>query len=301
MSVTPGKSILKKTAQAPSTGTASTPQSERDRKNLDLALQHAYVIQYQKDVQAKILSAIEELLDVPASGTFTAPEAQRFINLAQLFQPSDYDAVIEERRIYGRCGYALCSRAPRTVDPARAWKFPKGSGDWCSETCAKKALYVKTQLSEVPAWERRTDEMPDIVLHGDDREEASLAAAESSRTPVHTPAKAQPRLTNSGHTELAQERGEKTASFKPNQVMTESIVEKTVTGKSGKQNQTLPASKSHNSIEGYEPRGVQKPKARFADEAGGSLLDDIDLNTIGFQGAKVSGMLPDEEHEDEDS
>lgn len=290
----PAKSILKKTAQASNPNPATAPQSDRDRKNFDLALQHAYVIQYQKDVQAKILSAIEELLEIPASSTFTAAEAQRFTTLAQLFQPSDYDALIEERRIDGRCGYALCANAPRTVDPNRSWKLSKGAGDWCSELCAKKALYVKTQLSEVPAWERRTDEMPDVVLHEDDRDLSKASGPAITSTKATDNGNA--RAAAAERRDLAHERGEKATSFKPRQVMTDSIVEKTPSN-SRVTSRMEPGATSHTNIEGYEPKGLQKPGVTSADQGSSSLLDDIDLKGVGFNVRKVSGMLPDDDEE----
>ena len=65
----------------------------------------------------------------------------------------------------------MCSQAPRaqTLGSSAAWKLKAGAGDFCSNTCARKALYLKAQLSEVPAWEREHGHRVEILLHEDDR------------------------------------------------------------------------------------------------------------------------------------
>jgi hypothetical protein len=167
----PLKSILKKTSY-PAT-TAAKP--DRDR---EVALYHASLIQERKDVELTILLSTETLIDYPlAKSPYNASnpspsDAQTFKDLLRPFQPSDYDALILERNINEHCGYTLCPN-PRVKDGAagtyrligkngKAKDFrvvEKGEVEkWCSEACAKRALYVRVQLSESPAWERTAEE-----------------------------------------------------------------------------------------------------------------------------------------------
>ena len=244
----PAKSILKQQAPhpKPTLSDEQKAQAERDRRNLGIALQHANRIQHQKDVEAQILSNIETLLGFPAGSSFTSSEASKFVSLIHPFQPSDFDSLIEERRIDGKCGYALCSKAPRsvTLGANAAWKLKaKGGGDYCSNDCLRKALYVKAQLSEVPAWEREPGQQAEIVLHEDDR--SSTVSSDE-----HAADRVQKRVAN--ERELALERGETASSFKPGQVMTPTVVE----GSNGSRKSTNTfntTTSSHMAIEGYEP------------------------------------------------
>jgi hypothetical protein len=241
----PAKSILKQTppASKPTLSDEEKAKAERDRRNLSIALHHANRIQQQKDVQAQILSNIETLLDYPATENPTAAESSQFVSLVQPFQPSDFDSLVEERRINKKCGYALCSNAPRaaSMGASAAWKLKgEGAEDYCSNDCLRKALYVKSQLSEVPAWEREPGQQPQIVLEGGD------ATCTADSTAHHH----QDRGTTKD--ELAHERGETASSFRPGQVMTSNVVEKaTVVHKPGDTAKSTPS--SHTAIEGYEP------------------------------------------------
>jgi len=141
-----------------------TPKTDAEKRRLETAIQHASLIQEQKDIQKQNLNAIERLSLFPAQAEPTPEEQQTFTTLVNTFQPSDYDALVEERHANGLCGYTLCPNAPRKRDPKHPWRNPKGWSDWCSETCARAALYVKAQLNEVPAWERRCGEPSAIVL-----------------------------------------------------------------------------------------------------------------------------------------
>ena len=160
------KSILKKP-----TYPATASQEDRNR---EVALYHALLLQHRKDVELDILSALETLIDYPL---VTAPydasnpsssDAQQFKVLLRPFQPSDYDALIVERNINEKCGYTLCSNHRKTDGSGARFKLIGMHGKakdfkvveradiekWCSEACARRALYVRVQLSESPAWER---------------------------------------------------------------------------------------------------------------------------------------------------
>lgn len=163
-SVTTPKSILKKT---PATDSGPT----KEERDLETALYHANLIQHRKDLEFQIVLSIERFIDFPLTPGYSAenpaPEdVKEFKSLLRPFQPSDYDALIEERNINEHCGYTLCPK-PR-VKKGGSGKYrvlghngkdfrvvPKGELDkWCSDDCAKRALYVRVQLSERPAWER---------------------------------------------------------------------------------------------------------------------------------------------------
>ena len=252
----PARSILKQPTQstASSVTDEQKAQAEKNRRHLNIALQHAYVIQHQKDVQAQTLKNIETLLDLPTETPASPPDIHTFLSLAQLFQPSNFDELVEERRVDGKCGYALCSNQRRAVTfgPNQAWKLRKGQADWCSNACAKKALYIKAQLSEVPAWEREPGQQPSMQLHEDDRN--LLSDQPAGKLLGHSSSgRAQQQLSN--HNELAAERGEKATSFRPNQVMTDNIVEKPSLSRhpvSSKENVKVELG-SATAIEGYEP------------------------------------------------
>ncbi|KUL87159.1 hypothetical protein ZTR_05656 [Talaromyces verruculosus] len=157
-----------------------TGEKPPNPRHLAIALQHANQIQAQKDAQALILDRILELIEFPSSGS-ADPAQPSTADAAALktalvpFQPADFDNLILERNIEGRCGYALCPREHRKEDPNAKFRIlwgPKGSGDngrgremkvvpreklemWCSDQCAERALYLRVQLAEEPVWERR--------------------------------------------------------------------------------------------------------------------------------------------------
>src|SRR4051794_2183759 len=162
------KSILKKPIYP-----AAKVSSKEDRDR-EVALYHANLLQHRKDIELEILLSTETLIDYPlATAPFnasnpSAADALQFKILLRHFQPSDYDALILERNINDHCGYTLCPN-PKATDGAAGkyrliGKYGKAKDfkvvekaeveKWCSEACAKRALYVRVQLSESPAWER---------------------------------------------------------------------------------------------------------------------------------------------------
>ncbi|KAK4498902.1 hypothetical protein PRZ48_009412 [Zasmidium cellare] len=258
-SAVPAKSILKQKSNTKATEVTDEQKEkvQKDRQNLNIALKHAYLIQHRKDVEDAILNSIVVLVDYPAAPTFSTREASTYLNLVKAFQPSDFDSLVEERRIDGKCGYALCANQPRSLSlgEAAVWKLKKGMGDWCSNDCAKKAFYIKAQLSEVPAWERVPEEQPDVQLHQDDRtDEMETAVRRANRTARVD----EWRKKVADNEELARERGEKTTSFRPNQVMADTIVEKQP--KPFKPFMAESAPGDYGSIEGYQPKQYGKAK-----------------------------------------
>ena len=178
-------SILKNTQSDPPSAT----QAHHDR-NYNTALYHANLIQAQKDAETLILASTETLLDLPSSPTADSShpspkDAALVKNSLRPFQPSDYDALIEERNINKTCGYILCPR-PNRVDPTSAkFRILYGKSKapdalrivdkafvekWCSDDCGRRALYIKVQLNEEPAWTRSAGSSGDIVLLDDSDE-----------------------------------------------------------------------------------------------------------------------------------
>jgi len=243
----PVHSILKQ--QPPPSSKTSDEQkarADRDRKNLNIALRHAHLIQHRKDVESRILISITTLLDYPSHIPLSADERRTAAELLSNFQPSDLDALVEERRIDGKCGYVLCANRPRSATMGRsaAWKVKEGGQDFCSSTCVRKSLSIKAQLCGTPAWERIPQQQIPIIFSEDGRPPSSDA---HSRHQV------------ASDEELAMERGEKTASMRPNQVVSDRIVERPhVTFKSlSSVNQS---SVSSTAIEGYEPRHANQDR-----------------------------------------
>ena len=164
------------------TGRAPLPRSQEEIERI--ALHHANLIQQRKDVEAHITDSIVELTELPrartpSGGVYPAsdpqpPDVADFTRLIRLFQPSDYDDLIAERNACGRCGYALCPLPRRTYSGAGTFKLVNVGRDdfdivrreelerWCSRACARRALYVKVQLSETAAWERAG--VPDLTI-----------------------------------------------------------------------------------------------------------------------------------------
>jgi hypothetical protein len=185
------KSILKK----PSYPATTASKADRDR---EVALYHANLIQQRKNIEVNILLSTEILIDYPlASSPYNASnpspsDAQNFKTLLRPFQPADYDALILERNINEHCGYSLCPN-PRVKDGAEGrYRLVGKQGKakdfkvvekeelekWCSEACARRALYVRVQLSERPAWEREVATSVNIDLLDEPKSEEGLVADE---------------------------------------------------------------------------------------------------------------------------
>lgn len=255
------KSILKKTRTSPSASLNITPKSDAERNRLEVALQHARLLQEQKAIMRANLDAIEQLSEYPAASTPTEAETSTFLSLMRSFQPGDYDALIEERHVNNLCGYTLCANQPRKKVAGRAWLKPQGTENWCSDDCAKRALYIKAQLDETPAWERRADATNPLILYG----------AKKLQLPVR---EKQPQQANTDHHHLAYERGEvrKVSDAKMDRVLKAEILEnKTVSSVMPPTQTKFADSSVHELIEGYQPRGVQagghiKMKSEDSDE-----------------------------------
>jgi len=154
-------------------------RSPRDPK--EIALQHARILQQRKEIEAIILRNLITLSEYPRirtpphSSASPAPsDVADFKQLIRLFQPSDYDDLIAERNANGLCGYVLCAKPKLKATSGGPWKLVNNGGksidivhrreheQWCSQSCARHAFYVKVQLNETAAWERVG--IPDIDI-----------------------------------------------------------------------------------------------------------------------------------------
>lgn len=162
------KSILKKPSAQRNDDQRTFEQIKAER-DLETALYHANMIQDRKNIELEIILSTEKLLESPSSTEPSAHDIALFKKLIRQFQPSDYDCLIEERNICRKCGYALCAQ-PNRRDNGKGGLRILGNGRgkanefkvitkaeaerWCSEECARRALYIRVQLQEQPAWER---------------------------------------------------------------------------------------------------------------------------------------------------
>lgn len=303
----PPKSILKKTStpnpQSPAPATpAPVTQGAKDaqhERNLQIALHHANLIQQQKDVEAAILDATVTLLDYPPPLPFSpstppdpahpsAASAKAFTTLVALFQPHDYDALMQERKIADKCGYALCPRAPsKSSDKAKfRWLDDKQGGLkvvpkeqvelWCSVECARRALYVKVQLLEEPGWLRRGNEGLRIELLREGEGSASTVGTtgrqaandrgQSDAAQMSLPFRLK-KNTEGDHIskamkDLALERGEKETSFNAKELVSDTIREKRAIKTPVAPNLE---NVTHTAIEGYKPKPIAFKKDEKVD------------------------------------
>lgn len=267
-----------------------TGEKPPNPRHLAIALQHANQIQAQKDAQALILDRILELIEFPSSES-ADPAQPSTADAAALktalvpFQPADFDNLILERNIEGRCGYALCPREHRKEDPNAKFRIlwgPKGSGDngrgremkvvpreklemWCSDQCAERALYLRVQLAEEPVWERRAVDSRTKPLElleearqtknkefkkDVEREDAGLVAKMKKLTARDEPSSA---ATSENAKQLALERGDTGPTFRKQGRF---VLEKDVDlhGDIPAAPVARPADSTGGSIEGYVPQ-----------------------------------------------
>ncbi|KAL0944482.1 DUF408 domain-containing protein (Rtr1/RPAP2 family protein) [Colletotrichum truncatum] len=214
----PLKGILKKPAAA-----SPDPRKADPR---EIALQHARIIQQRKDLELEILESLALLSEYPTergstkySSVNPSPrDVADFKANIRLFQPSDYDDLIEERNVNGLCGYTLCGQPKPKASKGGEWRlvnFGKANFDivnrresekWCSKDCQRRALYVKVQLNETAAWERMGIPDIEIELFGEERP-AEDPAAKAARDLANLQLEEGRRAADESAT-LALERGE---------------------------------------------------------------------------------------------
>lgn len=242
-----------------STVDAGLVSRAHDSRNRAAAIHHATLIQQQKDTALQILEAQEELIDYPTSSDATpsrpsTEDLENFRRLLVPFQITDYDALLLERNISDRCGYVFCPRPYKKAGKKlgqyailRGGKIvPQGEvRRWCSDECAKRAMFVKVQLSETPAWERQGGLGHEIEILTDDEDKVF----ENKLRDLNLSGN-EDKLRDA-MAELALERGEDKKSAKPQRVLKENVVVREDTG-SAVSPQRLAVDQA-SSIEGYTP------------------------------------------------
>jgi hypothetical protein len=283
----PPKSILKN-----STVSTNAPQAARpvNQRHLDVAVHHANILEQRKKVEKEVLDFIIMLMEFPTSPDAdpkrpSASDALRFRESLVPFQPSDYDSLIEERNIADKCGYALCPRPKRKAPSAAKKQFvdtdrgveivdKKVLEVWCSDDCARRALYVKVQLNEEPAWLRQGgigDKIELMVENADEHHKALPLRLKKEATATKPSASEDEDIAaawaarDDALADLAVERGEKPGRLtKANKdLISEKIKERV-----GSTPPVAPSQgdgQSHLAIEGHIPRANARPRQSTED------------------------------------
>jgi len=284
----PPKSILKKTTVSTNAPPPSKPVNPR---HYQVAVHHANVLEERKRVEAEVLDSIVTLMDYPSAPDAdpkrpSAADAQTFCDALVSFQPSDYDALIEERNIADKCGYALCPRPKSRARSTAKKQFVDSQHGveivdrkvlevWCSDDCAKRALYVKVQLSEEPAWMRQGGYGDKLELMVDNTEEHHKALPLRPREEnVQAPIVEEDDMAEAwaaqkdAMEELATERGEKKGAVsKANDSLVRHQVTERIPGSAPPQPPSQLQSSEHTmAIEGHIPQINRKDEDDDDDE-----------------------------------
>ena len=229
----------------------------RESKVRAIALRHAYDLEDKKRLQREIIDLVIECFDLPhdvsketeLESLIQPADIATFKRALSLFQPSDFDDLIYERNVDNRCGYALCRNPKKTFGIGeKVWNRKSGSAfkivpkqeleRFCSTVCAKKAGFVKAQLSNEPAWAREVTEKQISLLQGGVGD-----ATTSSSQSTDDRTEALSRQLRS----LALERGD----YSPRETIESvSVVEREHTGQIAEP----PDSKIEDNIENYAPK-----------------------------------------------
>lgn len=277
----PPKGILKKTNPTIDP-TLGEPDAAVKARNL--AIHHASIIHDRRQISDAISDSVIALSKLPSGSASTSPppsaaapsddDAVAFTSQIRLFQPSDYEDLIEERNCLGKCGYVLCPKPRIKVNQTGEFKLvnfgrkdfaivPKKEMErWCSQTCARRAMYIKVQLNETAAWERAGIEGIQIDLY---QEPGSSKTGKKSNEPAGDITRdlralklEADRKAASDARDLALERGDAGDKTKKRRVavkVREKDVSEAPTEPSLDQNED-----SHLLLEGYKPKFDQKDR-----------------------------------------
>lgn len=261
--------ILKSTARL-KTGQQTLSRAERNRET---ALYYANLIQERKLVVAEIFESTETLLDFPRSSRSDAlhPAESDIIevkNLLRIFQPSDYDSLVEERIIDNKCGYVLCPR-PRRLELTNAkYRIIQSKSPslkvverhelerWCSDECGKRALHIRVQLDEEPAWARSAGSGGFELLEEDVSTQRLVVEGHSGEKSRNPSVDHEKERLIANLKELADERGDRGVRAGPSRLIKLAIREKEKTRDEQLEPKDPVQNSSDNqggSIEGYNP------------------------------------------------
>ncbi|KAK0620023.1 Rtr1/RPAP2 family-domain-containing protein [Immersiella caudata] len=286
------KGILKKPKSTP--GTSAPPPSEPTPLPLEqqIAIQQAKLLLQQRgeDIKPPVsLDFFERLSQFPvtrgasiSAANPSTKDAREFIEAVQGFLPREYQDLIEERNCLGNCGYTLCPR-PRRKYTGEFKILSSGIAKvadlnmWCSDDCARRALFIKVQLDN-PSYIKRDGqlvvriELDDESKHSTRRQAPKNGGAKTDESEL---AKSMERLeidkktqTTRDKTALAVERGD---ARRPAQQVEVTIREKSTTApvKGPDQSQAVQDGEAHLMLEGHKTTfGTGK------DDAGSDSDDD---------------------------
>lgn len=303
------KGILKKTAAAPPSPSPSPPRSRStpSQQQQQQQQQHLRLLQHLAKTQLKPpvpIETFERLCELPSdpsrpASSPSAADAHTFLSAARQFQPGEYLDLIEERTILGRCGYALCGRPRRTLRGTFKLSARLAGGGiarteelnkWCSDECARRALYIKVQLDN-PSHVRGEDGRFEVVLEllggadeaegeGSDKGPATRVDAEDQRQLALAMAQLEidkSKRQKQAAAALAAERGEE--GFLGQQ----GRVEVTIREKATTDEPAIPPSLNdcaHETVEGYRPTFGTGRKPGENPDAGSDSDDDDEFPTI---------------------
>lgn len=239
------KSILKKPSARSGTDQNGVGNEVRDLaskrhvdpRHLQVALHHADIIQQRKDIGSLILQAIEELIDFPTSPSSssnpTLADVERFQKLISQFGTSDFDSLVEERNAVSKCGYTFCpnviqrsSGQHQRIDWSSAKTGPlrlfpgKSIESWCCDACQHRAIFIKSQLSDKPVWERPRRMANQVMIWSGEDEDA--LSTKMSELGLGTAADSN---IQSAMQELALERGDSKDSARIGAVLSKHVRE----------------------------------------------------------------------------
>ena len=275
------KSILKK-----------TPQLSQEERNRQLALQHANLIQQRKDVELEILGYLEALIDTPSTGTSdpaSPSSADRSLieEALNVFQPSDFDALVQERNINHLCGYPFCPKPNRQQNTSATFRILQNSSrggnalkvvqtkdlqQWCSDDCGRRALWLKVQLAEEPAWERRDARRRSFMLLDEKAKIGGESVDQALSVSMEGLGFDQDGSLDQAMEDLSLERGDKASSLRPTRGIRVNVREKPIgLGQAAAPNDT----DAHESIEGYTPKATKDLLKGLSNDSTNDMLDTI--------------------------
>ncbi|GKU03223.1 hypothetical protein FLAG1_05702 [Fusarium langsethiae] len=258
-------------------GILKKPKSiqERNADPKEVALAHANIIQHRKDLEAEILESLVILSEYPHvreppynASTPAPADIADFKANVRLFQPSDYDDLIIERNVNDLCGYTLCARPRRNMGPGGQWKIASNGSimkredleKWCSQQCARRALYVKVQLNETAAWERAG--IPDIEIDLLDEDKSKETDVDRAARELGKLKLEEQRQAARDTAALALERGEPNASKSRGKKINITLNEKDAKAPSTMPSKPEVYDDEHLLVEGY------KTKLKLEDDKG---------------------------------
>ncbi|KAM0250170.1 hypothetical protein ACHAP5_002487 [Fusarium lateritium] len=262
------------TSKQPPKGILKKPKyiKERDADPREIAIEHAKIIEHRKELEAEILENLVVLSEYPLvreppynASNPSPSDIAEFKALVRLFQPSDYDDLIIERNVNGLCGYTLCPRPPRNTGPGGEWKITNGNimkredlEKWCSQQCARRALYIKVQFNETAAWERAG--IPDIEIDVLDEDKSKETEVDRTARELGKLKLEEQRQAARDTAALALERGEPDATRSKNKKINVTLMEKDAKAPSTTSDKPEVYDDEHLLVEGY------KTKLKLEDE-----------------------------------